>query len=59
MVAGCKQKIAEWLMTFVCKLTLTYYGKQRRRFEFLLTWLSLNLTCYYFGFGATAILNLK
>jgi hypothetical protein len=62
MFAGCKQKMAEGLTTFVRNLTLTY-GKQRSHFEFLPIWLigalCLNLTCYYLGFGATAILNLK
>jgi len=28
MVAGCKQKMAEGLMTFVRYVTLTSYGKQ-------------------------------
>jgi len=38
MVDGCKQKMAEGLMTFVRNVTLTCYGKQRRHFEFLLAW---------------------
>jgi len=39
MVAGCKQKMAERIMTFVRNLTLTRYGKQRRHFEFETIWL--------------------
>ena len=38
MVAGCKQKMAEGLMTFVRNPTLTCYGKQWRHFKFLLIW---------------------
>jgi hypothetical protein len=55
MVAGCKQKMAEGLMTFMLNLCLTCYGKQRRHFKFLLTCQTraviLNLTCYYLGFS--------
>jgi hypothetical protein len=62
MVTGCKQKMSEGLISFVCNLTLTY-GKQRSHFEFLAIWLiralCLNISCYYFGFGPTTILNLR
>jgi len=33
MLGGCKQKMADGLMTFARNLTLTCCGKQRRYFE--------------------------
>ena len=54
MVAGCKQKMAEGVMTFVRNPTLTYVKKgailnfwqKKLRTRAVI----LILTCYYFGF---------
>ena len=60
MVAGCKQKMAEGLMTFVRNLNLLWSTKGPFWMfaNMAASAVSLNIT-YYFGFGATAISNLK